>query len=80
MKIRLFVSCSAIFLAAWLGVTFWRSVPYETYRQSGRGSLPISASVEHDRGNDRQLAKDFGNEPEVSGEDKEEVDLVMAVD
>jgi hypothetical protein len=46
MKIRLFVTCSAAFFAAWLGVTFFREVPREAYPQLGKGSLPISAKVE----------------------------------
>ena len=46
MKIRLFVTCSAVFFAAWLGVTFFREVPREAYPQLGKASLPISAKVE----------------------------------
>ncbi|MGB6221065.1 MAG: hypothetical protein WBG04_08530 [Haloferula sp.] len=46
MKVRMFVTCSAAFLAAWLGVTFFREVPREAYPQLGKGSLPISKKVE----------------------------------
>lgn len=47
MKIRMFVTCSAAVLAAWLGVTFFREVPREAYPQLGKGSLPISKKVEN---------------------------------
>lgn len=46
MKIRLFVTSSAVFFAAWLGITFFYQVPEENYPQLGRGSLPISAKAE----------------------------------
>lgn len=48
MKVQLFVTCSAAFLAAWLGVTFFREVPSDAYPQLGKGSLPFSAKVEED--------------------------------
>ena len=38
--------CSALFLAVWLGVTFFREVPRDAYPQLGKGSLPISAKME----------------------------------
>lgn len=47
MKVRMFVSGSAVALAAWLGVTYLRVVPVSHYPQLGRGSLPISAKREH---------------------------------
>ena len=62
MKIRLFVTSSAVLLAAWLGVTFWRVVPYESYRQLGRGSLPISASVEPESGQLMPLKEEMEDE------------------
>jgi hypothetical protein len=46
MKVPMFVTCSAAFLAAWLGVTFFREVPRDAYPQLGKGSLPISAKAE----------------------------------
>ncbi len=46
MKVRLFVSGSAVLLATWLGVTYVRTVPFQGYPQLGRGSLPISAKRE----------------------------------
>lgn len=46
MKVRLFVTCSAAVLAAWLGVTYFREVPRDAYPQLGKGSLPISAKAE----------------------------------
>ena len=60
MKIRLFVTCSAAFLAVWLGVTFFREVPRESYPQLGKGSLPISAKAEK-------------QEPVISSDEEEEV-------
>lgn len=46
MKVQLFVTCSAAFLAAWLGVTFFREVPRDAYPQLGKGSQPLSAKTE----------------------------------
>ncbi|MFC7338006.1 hypothetical protein ACFQY0_12510 [Haloferula chungangensis] len=46
MKVPLFVTCSAAFLVAWLGVTFFREVPRDAYPQLGKGSLPVSAKTE----------------------------------
>jgi hypothetical protein len=46
MKVRLFVSASAVVLAAWLGVTFFRQVPHENYHLLGKASVPVSAAVD----------------------------------
>lgn len=46
MKIRLFVSASAVVLAAWLGVTFFRQVPHENYHLLGKASVPVSAAAD----------------------------------
>ncbi|MEM1085482.1 MAG: hypothetical protein AAGI48_15325 [Verrucomicrobiota bacterium] len=46
MKVQLFVTCSAAFLAAWLGVTFFREVPRDAYPHLGKDSVPMSAKVD----------------------------------
>lgn len=46
MKIRIFVSASAVVLAAWLGVTYFRPVPHENYHLLGKASVPVSASTD----------------------------------
>lgn len=53
MKVRLFVSGTAVALAAWLGVTYVQTVPVQHYPQLGRGSLPISAKRERANHDDR---------------------------
>jgi hypothetical protein len=45
MKIRVFVTGSAAFFAAWLMLTFVRQVPHEHYPRLGKGSLPVSAEA-----------------------------------
>lgn len=45
MNVRMFVTGSASLLAAWLVATFLSEVPVDTYIQSGRGSVPVSAKV-----------------------------------
>jgi len=46
MKIRVFVSTSAGVLLLWLGVTYFREVPYKNYPRLGKGSRPMTAEVE----------------------------------
>jgi hypothetical protein len=46
MKIRLFVTGSAAFFAAWVAVTYVREVPHEGYPRLGKGSMPLSAEAE----------------------------------
>lgn len=46
MKVRLFVSSSAIALAIWLGITYVREVPQRSYPSLGRGSVPVSAAAD----------------------------------
>ena len=46
MKVRIFVSGSAAVFAGWLGLTFVRDVPRESYPELGRG--PVTASVKSD--------------------------------
>lgn len=45
MKIRVFVTGSAAFFAAWLALTYVREVPHENYPRLGKGSLPVSAEA-----------------------------------
>ena len=45
MKVRLFVTGSAAFLAVWLTATFLQDVPVDSYTQVGRGSVPLSAKA-----------------------------------
>jgi len=45
MNVRMFVTGSATLLAAWLVATFLSEVPVDTYIQSGRGSVPVSAKL-----------------------------------
>ncbi|GAA5483846.1 hypothetical protein [Haloferula sargassicola] len=45
MNVKTFVTGSAALLAAWLGATFVRQVPGESYPQLGRGSKPLSAQI-----------------------------------
>lgn len=45
MSIRLFVSVSAAFFAAWLGVSYFREVPADSYQQLNRSNLPVSAEA-----------------------------------
>ncbi len=45
MKLRFFVTGTSAALAVWLGVTFVRDVPRETYPHLGKGSLPITANA-----------------------------------
>lgn len=48
MKVRVFVTGSAAFFAAWLAVTFVREVPQENYPRLGKGSLPLSAQADRE--------------------------------
>lgn len=46
MSVKSFVTGSAAILAVWLGVTFVREVPGETYPQLGRDTEPLTAEVQ----------------------------------
>ncbi|MBB5351433.1 hypothetical protein HNR46_001669 [Haloferula luteola] len=46
MNVKVFVSGSAALLTAWLGVTYFREVPGESYPTLGRSAKPLSAKVE----------------------------------
>ena len=43
MKVKMFVTGSGALLAAWLGATFFTTVPVKSYPLLGPGSVPISA-------------------------------------
>ena len=66
MKVRMFVSGSALVLAAWLGVTYVRTVPIQHYPQLGRGSLPISAKHEHAAPAARSAGADHAKQAEMA--------------
>ena len=66
MKVRLFVSGSAVALAAWLGVTYVRAVPVQHYPQLGRDSLPISAKRERAKAATRSADMERAKQAEVA--------------
>ena len=66
MKVRLFVSGSAVALAAWLGVTYVRTVPVQHYPQLGRDSLPISANRERAKAAARTAELERAKQAEIA--------------
>ncbi len=65
MKVSIFVTCSALALAAWLGLTYLHVVPNDEYPRLGRSSLPISAKRDAAPGEPAKPLVRLAEEPEA---------------
>jgi len=57
MKVRFFVTGTAVLLGVWLAATFFNEVPVDRYPQFGRGSVPLSAKAAKPAQDGKPVAK-----------------------